>query len=250
MTKPVTALLAEDEPLLRQQLRARIERQWPELDIVAECEDGVHALEELERHRPDVLFLDIHMPGASGLEVARKAQCHVVFITAFDQYAVDAFEKGAVDYLVKPVSEARFAAMIDRLKQRLGGPPANLETVLEQLAQRLKPAQPEFLRWIKASHGASLKMILVEDVLYFQSDEKYTRVVMKDGESLIKKPIKELLEELDPAQFWQIHRSTLVNARAIAGVSRDLTGRHHVTLKGVPARLEVSRSYTHLFKQM
>jgi DNA-binding LytR/AlgR family response regulator len=250
MSKPITALLAEDEPLLRQQLRERIERLWPELNIVAEAEDGVSALEELEQTRPDILFLDIHMPGLSGLEVARKAECHVVFVTAYDQYAVDAFEKGAVDYLVKPVSEARFAAMIERLKQRVAGPPAKLEAVLAQLALKLQPAQAEFLRWIKASHGNNLKMILVDDIVYFQSDEKYTKVVMKDGESLIKKPIKELIEELDPAQFWQIHRSTLVNANAIAGVTRDLAGRHHVTLKGVNARLEVSRSFTHLFKQM
>jgi DNA-binding LytR/AlgR family response regulator len=250
MTKPITALLAEDEPLLRQQLRERIGRLWPELAVVAEAEDGVSALQQLERTRPDVVFLDIHMPGASGLEVARRAQCHVVFVTAFDRYAVDAFEKGAVDYLVKPVSEARFASMIERLKQRIAGPPADLEALLEQLALNLKPAQPEFLRWIKASHGNNLKMILVDDIVYFQSDEKYTRVVTQDGESLIKKPIKELIDELDPAQFWQIHRSTLVNAGRIAGVTRDLSGRHHVTLKGVPARLEVSRSYTHLFKQM
>jgi DNA-binding LytR/AlgR family response regulator len=249
-SRRITALLAEDEPLLRQQLRSRIDKLWPELEIVAEAEDGVRALEELERWHPDVMFLDIHMPGMSGLEVARRAQCHIVFVTAFDQYAVDAFEKGAVDYLVKPVSEARFAAMIERLKLRLAQPPANLETLLEQLAQKLNPEASEFLRWIKASHGANLKMILVDDVLYFQSDEKYTRVVTLEGESLIKKPIKELTEELDPAQFWQIHRSTLVNARAIASVSRDLSGRHHVLLKGSPARLEVSRSYTHLFKQM
>jgi DNA-binding LytR/AlgR family response regulator len=245
-----TALLAEDEPLLREQMRKRIEKLWPELAIVAEAEDGVRALEELERCKPDILFLDIHMPGLSGLDVARKAHCHVVFVTAYDQYAVDAFEKGAVDYLVKPVSEARFAAMIARLKQRVAGPPANLESVLEQLAEKLKPAQSEYLQWIKASHGANLKMIMVDDVLYFQSDEKYTRVVTNDGQSLIKKPIKELIDELDPAQFWQIHRSTLVNVKAIAGVSRDLTGRHHVLVKGVQARLEVSRSYTHLFKQM
>jgi DNA-binding LytR/AlgR family response regulator len=251
MTKRIKALLAEDEPLLRQQLRSRIEKLWPELEIVAEAEDGVRALEEIQRHKPDVLFLDIHMPGLSGLEVAKKAQCHIVFVTAFDQYAVDAFEKGAVDYLVKPVSEARFAAMIERLKTRLANPPADLDAVLAQLAQRLGPKpEAEHLRWIKASHGANLKMILVEDVLYFQSDEKYTRVVTREGESLIKKPIKELIDELDPAQFWQIHRSTLVNAKAIANVTRDLTGRHHVMLKGVQAKLEVSRSYTHLFKQM
>lgn len=250
MTRILKALLAEDEPLLRRQLRARIEKFWPELEVVAEAEDGVRAMEELDRCRPDVLFLDIHMPGLSGLEVARKARCHVVFVTAYDQYAVDAFEKGAVDYLVKPVSEARFAAMIARLKGRLGAPPANLEGLLAQLAQTLKLAQPEHLRWIKASHGSNLKMIMVDDVLYFQSDEKYTRVVTRDGESLIKKPIRELIEELDPAQFWQIHRSTLVNSRAIASVTRDLTGHHHVTLKGASARLEVSRSYTHLFRQM
>jgi DNA-binding LytR/AlgR family response regulator len=255
MSKRPTAVLAEDEPLLRKQLRSRIEKLWPELEIVAEAEDGVRALEELERCKPAVLFLDIHMPGVSGLEVAKQAvkqsQCHIVFVTAFDQYAVDAFEKGAVDYLVKPVSEARFAAMIERLKLRLAAPPTDLEAVLEQLAKKFAPAaSSEFLRWIKASHGPNLKMILVEDVLYFQSDEKYTRVVTRDGESLIKKPIKELIEELDPAQFWQIHRSTLVNVKAIASVSRDLTGRHHVLLKGTPARLEVSRSYTHLFKQM
>ena len=250
MSRVITAILAEDEPLLRQQLRSRIGKFWPELDVVAEAEDGVRALEEMERRRPDVLFLDIHMPGLSGLEVARKARCHVVFVTAYDQYAVDAFEKGAVDYLVKPVSEARFAAMIERLKGRVTAPPANLDALLEQLAERLKPAPAEHLRWIRASHGSNLKMILVEDIVYFQSDEKYTRVVTRDGESLIKKPIRELLDELGPGTFWQIHRSTLVNAKEISGVTRELSGRHYVTLKGMQDRLEVSRSYTHLFKQM
>ena len=250
-TRLTRALIAEDEPLLRADLRSRVGRLWPELVICAEAADGTAALEALERERPDIAFLDIRMPGHTGLEVAEAVtgRCHVVFITAYDKHAVEAFERGAHDYLVKPVSDSRLQTMVGRLKERLGGPPAQLDVLLRELANHL-PVQREFLRWIKASHGNGLKLVPIEEVLFFHADDKYTRVVTATGESLIRKPIKELTEELDPEQFWQIHRSTVVNARAIAGVTRDAVGRVHLKVKGASDNLEVSRSYTHLFRQM
>jgi len=246
-----TALIAEDEPVLREQLRELLGAVWPELKIVASAENGLQAIKALEKHAPDVLFLDIQMPGLTGLEVARRAsnRHHVVFVTAYNQYAVAAFEEGAVDYVMKPLSAERLATACARVKSRLNAAPANLENLLRALAKISVPAQP-YLRWINASMGADVKLITVDEVCYFQSDTKYTRVVTDDGESLIRKSLKELLKELDPNLFWQIHRSTIVNVNAIGTVSRDLAGRLIVRLKGRRETLQVSQPYSHLFRQM
>lgn len=247
-----TAVVAEDEETLRLELIERLGQLWPELVIVGEASDGVEALRLLDRHKPDVLFLDIQMPGATGLDVARQVagRSHVVFVTAYDQYAVAAFDQGAVDYVLKPLVAARLFTAIGRVKQRLAGPPADVGGVLSQLAARPDPGQRTPLRWINASVGQTLKLITVDEVLYFQSDSKYTRVATRDSEALIRKPLKELVDELDPQQFWQIHRSTLVNAAAVAGVTRDFRGRLQVKLKESADTLLVAESYAHLFKQM
>jgi DNA-binding LytR/AlgR family response regulator len=250
-----TAIIAEDEATLRGQLVEQLGQLWPELAIVGEAADGVQALRLLDEHRPDVMFLDIQMPGATGLEVARQAsgRCHVVFVTAYDQHAVAAFDQGAVDYVLKPVSAARLFTAVSRLKQRLGTPPARLDATLSGLAgagASPPAAARQYLRWINASVGQNVKLITVDEISYFQADNKYTRVVTAEGEALIRKPLKELVEELDPSQFWQIHRSTLVNASSIAGVTRDFRGRMLVKLKSRPETLLVSDSYTHRFRQM
>jgi DNA-binding LytR/AlgR family response regulator len=251
MTAP-TAIVAEDEATLRHQLVEQLGQLWPEVEIVGEAADGVQALRLLDERRPDILFLDIEMPGATGLEVARQAngRCHVVFVTAYDRHAVAAFDQGAIDYVLKPVSAARLFTTVTRLKQRLGTPPVRLDAALGQLPGSASSAARQPLRWINASVGQNLKLITVDEISYFQADNKYTRVVMNEGEALIRKPLKELVEELDPGQFWQIHRSTLVNATAIAGVTRDFRGRMLVKLKARPETLLVSDSFTHLFRQM
>ena len=242
------AILAEDEPLLREELAELLARLWPELQIVAQAADGIAALQALAAHAPDILFLDINMPGMSGIEVARQAsgRCHVVFVTAYDQHALTAFEQGAADYVVKPVQAARLATTVTRLKERIGRPAPTLEGLLRELGAR----ERGYLRWINASHGQTVRVITVDDVCYFQAEAKYTRVVTAEGESLIRKPIKELTQELDPASFWQIHRSTIVNVHAIAGVVRDLRGRMQVRLKRREELLAVSDGYTALFRQM
>ena len=258
-----TALIADDEPLLRAQLRTRLLSLWPELKIVCEAENGRQVSEHFDLcdEPPHVAFLDIHMPGLSGLEAARRIgkRSRIVFITAFDQYAVQAFEQGAIDYVLKPFDEERLAETVERVKERLQATHAEpatdgsadpLDAILERLAQRMSPRGEQFLQWIKASVGSTVRMIAVDDIAYFQSDEKYTRVVMDDGEVLIRKPIKELLDELDPDRFWQIHRSTIVNTRAIAGVVRGLRDQADLKLKGRNEVLTVSRAFTHLFKQM
>ena len=246
-----TAILAEDEPILRAQLEKKLRALWPELEIVASVEDGAAALEALEETPAELMFLDIQMPEMTGVEVARHVagRAHVVFVTAYDQYAIQAFETGALDYILKPVTDERLALTIERLKSKLSTPPADLNALLSRLSQQLGPRR-ERLQWIKATLGANLRLIPVADVLFFQSDEKYTRVVTADGEALIKTPIRELLDGLDPDVFWQIHRSTLVNVNAIAGVSRDFRGQAHVKIKGKDESLAVSRIYSHLFKQM
>ena len=245
----VTALIAEDEPMLRAQLRARLAQAWPELVIAAEAENGEQALALCEKLEPDVAFLDIRMPVLDGLEVAARigGRCHVVFVTAYDEYAVTAFEQGAVDYVLKPVTADRMVMVVERLKQRLKGPPAELATVLEQLAARGSDGP---LRWIKASLGASMRLIAVDDVQYFQAEDKYTRVITADGEALIRKTIKELGDALDPEYFWQVHRATIVNLRAIARVDRDYRDQPLITLKGRAEALAVSRTFAHLFKTM
>jgi DNA-binding LytR/AlgR family response regulator len=252
-TRNATALVAEDESTLRAELIEQITRLWPELIILGEASDGVQALRLLDELRPDVLFLDIQMPGATGLDVARQAsgRSHVVFVTAYDEHAVAAFDHGAVDYLLKPLQPARLFTAISRVKQRLGSAPNELSSVLDRLAALPgTPATRPHLRWINASVGQSLRLITVDEVLYFSSDNKYTRVATRESEALIRKPLKELVEELDPQQFWQIHRSTLVNASAIAGASRDFRGRLQLKLKERSETLLVAESYAHLFKQM
>jgi DNA-binding LytR/AlgR family response regulator len=245
------AILAEDESLLREQLRELLAAAWPELQIVAVAEDGRQAIRAMEQTRPDVLFLDIQMPEASGLEVARLAsgKCHVVFVTAYDQYAVAAFEEGAVDYVMKPLSGARIATAVQRVKERLRMVPANLHGLLDNLANP-PPRMGQYLRWINASNGDDVQLITIEEVRYFQSDTKYTRVVAGKREGLIRKTIKELIEELDPTMFWQMHRATIVNLNAVESVGRDLKGHVVLRLKDRPEVLQVSQPYSHLFRQM
>jgi len=246
-----TAIVAEDEPILRAQLEGKLRKLWPELEIIASVEDGAAALEALEDRAPDFMFLDIQMPELTGVEVARHVgnRAHVVFVTAYDQYAIQAFETGAVDYILKPVTDERLAVTVARLKEKASSPPTNLDAVLQLLADESR-ARRGRLQWIKATMGQNLRLIPIADVLFFQSDEKYTRVVTVDSEALIKTPIRELMDGLDPEVFWQIHRSTLVNVNAIAGVTRDFRGQAHVKIKGKDETLVVSRVYSHLFKQM
>jgi DNA-binding LytR/AlgR family response regulator len=242
------AIIAEDEPLLRDELAELLASLWTELEIVEQTGDGIATLQALERHRPDILFLDINMPGLTGLEVARQAsgRCHLVFVTAYDQHTLAAFEQGAMDYLLKAVQAARLATTVARLKERVGRPAPSVEGLLRELGA----ASRGFLRWINASQGQAVRIITVDDVCYFHADSKYTRVVTPEGESLIRKPIKELTQELDPTCFWQIHRGTIVNVHAISGVVRDLRGRTQVRLKKRAELLTVSDAYTHLFRQM
>jgi len=255
------AIIADDERLMREQLRSRLAEVWPELQIVAEARNGEEAVAAVAEHSPDLAFLDIRMPGMTGIEAARAigAACHVVFITAYNEYAVDAFEQGAVDYVLKPAERERLEITVARLKKRLGQRPQDLADLLTRIEARLQgegsSAAPAAagggpLQWIQASVGQQLRLIPVADILFFTSDEKYTRVQTEGFEALIRKPIKELVEELDPRKFWQIHRSTIVNADAIAAVTRDFRGRQLVQVKGRTDKLEVSRNYTHLFKQM
>jgi len=250
----VRALIADDEPLLRAQLRDTLASLWPELELVGEAAHGEDAVEQFARHRPQIVFLDIEMPGMNGLQAAAqiKGLAHLVFITAYNRYAVEAFDRGAIDYVLKPASEARLAETVQRLKARVAHPvPAAevLQAALAQVAAALGKADAQRLRWIQASIGNQVRLVPVNDVLFFQSDLKYTRVVTAGGESLIRKPLKELIAELDPAQFWQIHRGTVVNSLAISHAVRE-DERMWLQLKGASARLEVSRSYTHLFRSM
>lgn len=251
-----TAIIADDERLMREQLHARLTEVWPDLQILAEAKNGEEAVAAVRDHRPDLAFLDIRMPGMTGLEAARHIgdACHVVFITAYNEYAVDAFEHGAIDYVLKPAEAERLAITVARLKQRLGSKPSDLGALLTQLTAKLESAggaaHRNRLQWIQASVGQQLRLIPTAEILFFTSDEKYTRVQTESFEALIRKPIKELIDELDPEQFWQIHRGTIVNAKAIAGVTRDFRGRQLVLIKGHTEKLEVSRNYTHLFKQM
>jgi DNA-binding LytR/AlgR family response regulator len=245
-----SALIAEDESLLRAQLIARLAEAWPELEIVGEAENGEDAVAMIEEAKPDVVFLDIRMPGLSGIEVARRmgGRCHLVFVTAYDEYAVAAFDGGAIDYVLKPVTAERMAKVVTRVKARLASPPLDLTALLARLAERENASAP--LKWIRASLGPTMQMIPVGDVLYFQAEDKYTKVVTDSGEALIKKPIKELYEELDPEAFWQIHRGTIVNLRAIARVERDWRDQPVITLRSRPEKLTVSRTFAHRFKAM
>lgn len=246
-----TAILAEDEPLLCDELAELLQALWPQLRIVARASDGVAALNAIETHQPDVAFLDIQMPLLTGIEVARQiaGRCHIVFITSYDEHALEAFEAGAVDYVLKPPAAARLATTIQRLKKRLQQQPADLREALRHLVDR-PPQAPRYLQWINASRGAAVRLITVEEVLYFRSDQKYTLVVTADTEALIRKTIKTLVAELDPTMFWQVHRSTVVNVHAIESVIRDDRGNLTLRLKQRPEALPVSEAYHHLFHQM
>jgi DNA-binding LytR/AlgR family response regulator len=259
---PTTALIADDEPLLRQELTRLLHSAWPELQVIAQARNGLEAVEQFELLQPDVCFLDVHMPGRSGVEVARliARRAHVVFVTAFDQYALKAFEQGALDYLVKPVEPERLADTVRRLQERIAAtqPASNTEALLQQLAQHLQQrstAAAAPLRWLRAGAGTSLRLIAVDDVDFLRSDEKYTLVAWRDeggklAEALVRTPLKDLLAQLDPNQFAQVHRSVVVNLRAIAQVKRGVNETADIYLKGRPEVLPVSRSYLHQFRQM
>ncbi|WP_068873134.1 LytR/AlgR family response regulator transcription factor [Xanthomonas translucens] len=254
----VDAVIAEDEELLRSALVALLGEVWPQLHIVAECEDGASALERLAEHQPDVAFLDIRMPGLSGIEVARalgelSPRTQVVFVTAYDQYAIDAFEQGAVDYLLKPIVRERLQATVQRLQARAAQGPdvAVLDALLHRLGQRpAAPAAAPPLAWITANSGRETRLILLDDVVYFQADNKYTTVLTRDGEALLRTPLRELLDVLDPAAFRQIHRSTIVNLKAVASVVRDDTGKGRMKLRHRDEMLTVSQLYMSLFRGM
>lgn len=257
--KPVTCIVAEDETLLREALLTLLSEVWPELRVVAACDDGGTALEAIATFQPDVAFLDIRMPGLSGLEVAAGAfeaspGTQVVFITAYDQYAIAAFDKGAVDYLLKPVARPRLQACRERIEARAvkgAAPDAALASLLQQLTGALPSvAKVPPLVWLTASSGKDTKLIMVDDIAYFQSDTKYTAVMTADGEALLRKPIRELLDTLDPAVFKQVHRSTIVNMKAVASVSRDEMGRGLLRLKTRPETLVVSQPFMSLFRNM
>ena len=249
-----SAVVADDERLMRDQLIARLKQAWPELVIVAEASNGREAIAAVQAHDPDIVFLDISMPGMDGIEAARAlaGSVHVVFVTAYDQHAVTAFEQGAVDYVLKPAEPERLAITCQRLRERMTRPPDPMDQLLAQLSQRLGTGttKRDYLRWVQASVGPNLRMIPTTDILFFRAEDKYTRVQTPTFEALIRKPIKELIDELDPAEFWQIHRSTVVRVDAVEQVSRNLRGNQVVHLKGSPEKLEVSRTFTHLFKQM
>ncbi len=251
-TAPITALIAEDEAPQREALARLLAELWPELKIVAQCADGLDALEALIAHRPRVAFLDIRMPGMNGLALAREASrdCHIVFTTAYDEYAVRAFDEGAVDYVLKPVQPERLARALVRVRERLRSrPPSTLDTTLERLSERQRAGQTT-LRWITAGIGDTVRLFPIEDVLYFQAEEKYTKVVTREEEALIRASLRELLEGLDPEAFWQVHRSVIVRAAAIEWVKRDELGKARLRVRGREELLPVSPALQGRFKGM
>jgi DNA-binding LytR/AlgR family response regulator len=263
MSAHATALIAEDEPLLREALRRQLAVAWPELEIVAEARNGREAVRLFDERRPDICFLDVHMPGLSGVDAAKQIgrRAHLVFVTAYDHYAVEAFSQGALDYLLKPVEEARLAATVNRLKERLQSskPAINTEQLLQQLSDQLATLQggggrKDALRWIRAQAGKTLRLIAIDDVDYLRSDAKYTIVAWRDGgkpvEAVVRTPLKELLGQLDGEQFAQVHRSVVVNLHAISRVKRHDNETAEIHLKGRDDVLPVSRNYLHLFRQM
>lgn len=253
MKPPITAIIAEDEGAQRQELRAALQELWPELDIVAECEDGLAAMEAIQEHQPTVAFLDISMPGVSGLEVARMASAHshVVMITAFGQYALDAFDNGAADYLLKPVKRDRLATAIERLKKRIvDGKHADLTDMFEALRTRLPGIDSRRISWISASVRDTIRMISIDDVLVFKSEDKYTCVVTTSGSAHIRTPLKDLLPQLDPEIFWQVHRSAIVRVAAIASLKRDEDGKLKIAIAGHPELVPVSAAFQDRFRPM
>ena len=244
------ALIVEDEPALYEELRELLEVLWPELHIVGHAADGVDALRQIARHQPDIVFLDIQIPDPNGLDVARtlRDDCHIVFVTAYDEYAIEAFDNGAVDYILKPIDPERIALTVQRLKKRVASRPADLSSIVDRVQAQL--GKVSYLRWITASVGNAIRLITTDEVVYFQSDQKYTRVVLADSEVLIKKTLKELMAELDPEQFWQTHRSTVVNALEIAAIEPNMAGQLIVKLRGRREQLPVAENFVRRFRQM
>ncbi|NYZ62560.1 LytR/AlgR family response regulator transcription factor [Luteimonas deserti] len=250
----ITALIAEDEAPQRAALLDLLAAVWPALRVVAACEDGIAALQAAAEHRPRVAFLDIRMPGVGGLDVARAVVAGgglVVFTTAYDDYAIRAFEAGAVDYLLKPVQPARLLQAVSRLQDRLQqAPQADLQTRVDELEARLRPQGERVIRWITAGIGDSVRMIGIDEVLFFQAQDKYVRVVTAEGEALIRTPVKELLAGLDPDVFWQVHRGTVVRVSTIHRVRRDELGKTRIELRGHGEALPVSAAFVHRFRGM
>ena len=252
MTRP-TAIIAEDETPQRQELRALLAELWPELNVVAECEDGLSALEALEEHCPQLAFLDIRMPGVSGLEVARTAgaQCHVIFVTAYDEYALRAFDEGAVDYLLKPVARERLSLAVQRARSRLeGGAHVDMTALIDMVQARLASGGKPGIKWLTVSVGNSVKMYSIDEVLFFQAQDKYTRVVTASSEGHIRTPLKELAAALDSETFWQVHRSVIVRVGAIHAVEKSDDGKLQLTVRGRPDVLPVSSTFQHRFRGM
>jgi DNA-binding LytR/AlgR family response regulator len=262
MSARATALIADDEPLLREALRRQLASFWPELEVVAEARNGREAVRLFDERHPDVCFLDVHMPGLSGVDAANHIgrRAHLVFVTAYDHYAVQAFAQGALDYLLKPVDEARLAETVSRLKERLQSsrPAVNTEQLLQQLGAQLEKlnagASRKRLQWIPVQSGKTVRLISIDDVDYLRSDAKYTVVAWRDGgnlaEAVVRMPLKDLLEQVDSERFAQVHRSVVVNLRAISHVKRHDNETAEIHLKGRPDVLPVSRKYLHLFRQM
>jgi len=252
MTRP-TAIIAEDETPQRQELRALLAELWPELNVVAECEDGLSALEALEQHSPQLAFLDIRMPGVSGLEVARTAgaQCHVIFVTAYDEYALRAFDEGAVDYLLKPVARERLSLAIQRARARLeGGAHVDMTALIDMVQARLASGGKPGIKWLTVSVGNSVKMYSIDEVLFFQAQDKYTRVVTAASEGHIRTPLKELAAALDSETFWQVHRSVIVRVGAIRAVEKEDDGKLRLSVRGHAEQLPVSSAFQHRFRGM
>ena len=255
-----TALIADDEPLLREALVRLLGSAWPELDIVAQARNGREAIDLFEAHEPDICFLDVQMPGKTGVEAAQHIgrRAHLVFVTAFDQYAVQAFAEGALDYLVKPIEPARLADTVRRLQDRLRAaqPALDPEALLQKLSMALNPnSASQSLRWVRASVGPTVRLIAVQDIDFLRADEKYTQVAWRDEagqpcEAVIRTALKDLIPQLDASQFAQVHRSVVVNLRAVSHITRGANETADVHLKGRQETLPVSRTYLHLFKQM
>jgi DNA-binding LytR/AlgR family response regulator len=248
--KAPTAIIAEDEPLLRTEIRDSLRSLWPELVVRAEVADGVQAIEAFDRFAPDIVFLDIQMPGASGLDVAQHAsgKAHVVFISAYDEYALTAFEQGALDYIQKPISTERMQVTVNRLRERLREPPANLEGIAE-LLRDATAGEPRYLKWLTVPHGTELRVVAVAEISYLRADNKYTTIATSGSTFLLNSSLKELKEKLDPAMFWQIHRGIVVNVGAIDTIFRSFRGALEVKLKQRTELLPVSATHAHLFKQ-
>ncbi len=249
----IRAIIADDEEALREYLKKKLSVLWPELVIIGEARDGEAALRLIRDRQPDIVFLDVQMPGLSGIEVARQSggACMVVFVTAYDQYAIEAFESEALDYLLKPVTDERLEKTVKRLKERISSSSSapDMSAMLEKMSLALRKSSGH-LQWIKAQHKDGIRLIPVADIYFFKATDKYTTVRTRDGEFLIRKTIKELEEELDPEMFWRVHRAAIVNAKAIHAVNRSVAGTYTIRFKDIQDHLAVSRAYAHLFRQM